>query len=127
MEKATDYIKNLYSGRIGRKNYFLGILIAGLFFGGMAGMFFADGHYRFNVFTGIINLLGAIFVFSLHARRWHDLGKNGWWALILIVPMVNFFVGLYLIFAKGVKGKNEYGEPMSANVNFLDAVLNLKK
>ncbi len=90
-------------------------------------MFMAGGHYRFNVFTGIINLIGAVLVFSLHARRWHDLGKNGWWALIMLVPAVNFFVGLYLLFAKGDKGKNEFGEPMPANANFLDVVLNPKK
>ncbi len=90
-------------------------------------MFMVGSHYRFNVFTGIINLIGAVLVFSLHARRWHDLGKNGWWALIMIVPMVNFFVGIYLLFAKGNPEKNEFGEPMPANVSFLDAVLNLKK
>ncbi len=39
-------------------------------------------------------------------RRFHDRGKSGWWALSLLV-VYGFFEGM---FAKGMEGKNEYGD-----------------
>ena len=46
----------------------------------------------------------------LTIRRWHDLGKSGWFSLLLLVPLVNFVVGLYLWVKKGDDGPNQYGE-----------------
>jgi len=46
----------------------------------------------------------------LMIRRWHDLGKSGWFSLLLLVPLVNFVVGLYLWVKKGDDGPNQYGE-----------------
>ncbi len=69
-------------------------------------MFAFNGPHRMNIFTLLINAAGALFVFALHVRRWHDFGQSGWWSLVLLIPMVNFFVELYLIFARGNEGKN---------------------
>ena len=46
-------------------------------------------------------------------RRLHDLDHSGWLALLLIVPLVNVFFGLYILFAAGTEGRNSYG-PMPA-------------
>ena len=43
-------------------------------------------------------------------RRWHDLGKSGWFTLLLFIPLVNLFVALYLWVKKGDEGPNEYGD-----------------
>lgn len=53
----------------------------------------------------------AIIVFSviLMIQRLHDLNKSGWMCLILFIPLVNFFFLLYVIFAPGTKGANNYG------------------
>lgn len=124
MKNINNFLQKLYSGRIGRKYYFLGLLVLGLFFGGVSAMFAFNGPNRMNIFTFALNIIGAVFLFALHARRWHDLGQSGWWALVLFIPMVNFFVELYLIFAKGVAGKNEFGDPLPPDTKFLDAILN---
>ena len=42
-------------------------------------------------------------------RRLHDLNQSGWMALLLIVPLVNIAFALYLIFAPGTQGQNNYG------------------
>ncbi|MDQ5962516.1 MAG: hypothetical protein QG653_323 [Patescibacteria group bacterium] len=43
---------------------------------------------------------------AVAVRRFHDRGKSGWWALSLLV-VIGIFEGA---FAKGVSGKNEYGD-----------------
>jgi len=46
----------------------------------------------------------------LTIRRWHDLGKSGWFTLLSLIPVVNFFVEIYLWAAPGTAGPNAYGE-----------------
>ena len=45
---------------------------------------------------------------SITTRRLHDVGKSGWWQLLLIVPLVGFYV-LYLLMRRGQSGDNRYG------------------
>lgn len=47
---------------------------------------------------------------ALNVRRLHDLDKSGWWLLIMCIPFVNFFFGLYILSFKGTEGANEYGD-----------------
>ncbi len=56
-------------------------------------------------------VLGVI----LAIRRFHDLGKSGWFALLIIIPIVNFFVSLWLIFGAGSPAANGYGLPPAKN------------
>jgi uncharacterized membrane protein YhaH (DUF805 family) len=42
-------------------------------------------------------------------RRLNDLDNSGWLSLLTLVPLVNFFFGLYLLFAPGTTGRNKYG------------------
>ena len=46
----------------------------------------------------------------LTIRRWHDLGKSDWFTLLSLIPVVNFFVEIYLWAAPGTAGPNAYGE-----------------
>ena len=43
-------------------------------------------------------------------KRLHDVDKSGWWALIMLIPLVNLCLGIYLLFAKGTEGSNRFGE-----------------
>lgn len=65
-----------------------------------------------NVTESILEWI-AITVMSpnifLTMRRFHDLDKPGWWALTTIIPIVNVIMELYLIFAKGTQGQNQFG------------------
>lgn len=50
---------------------------------------------------------------SLATRRFHDIGRNGIWVISMIVPGINVLAVVYLLFARGQKGANEYGpEPL---------------
>lgn len=57
-----------------------------------------------------ISVLGLINVVTMSIRRFHDLGKSGIWAFLLFIPIINFFVVLYLLFCRGSDGPNEYGD-----------------
>ena len=49
--------------------------------------------------------------FAVCVKRWHDLGKTGWWVLITFIPMVGVLWALIeLGFMKGDAWPNEYGE-----------------
>lgn len=66
--------------------------------------------------TGILAIIGVPIMIAcivaeimINIRRWHDLNKTGWLTLLNLIPYVNFAVGLYLLFAKGTTGPNQYG------------------
>ena len=44
-------------------------------------------------------------------KRLHDLNIPGWCFLFGLIPIVNVFVGIYLLFGKGTNGTNDYGKP----------------
>lgn len=64
---------------------------------------------------GLLSLLIylVLFYFSIVfiIRRFHDLNRTGWLSLLLIVPLVNIIMILYLLFARGSDGVNDYGLP----------------
>lgn len=45
----------------------------------------------------------------MFVSRMHDLSKSGWWILLLGIPIVDFFIGLYLSFWPGDNNQNQYG------------------
>lgn len=57
----------------------------------------------------IIMLAAAIGALLISVRRLHDLNKSGWFLLILLIPYVDFIFSIYLVFAPGTNGANEYG------------------
>lgn len=52
----------------------------------------------------------ALFIPSLAVtiRRLHDTNKSGWYLLLGLIPLVNFYL-LYLMFVEGDRGPNQYG------------------
>jgi len=43
-------------------------------------------------------------------RRWHDLGKSGWLSLLMLIPLLNLLVLIFLWVKKGTDGPNAYGD-----------------
>ena len=47
--------------------------------------------------------------FSFLIRRWHDLGKTGWLALLTLIPLAGVVVDIALCFLRGDPVSNRYG------------------
>lgn len=63
-----------------------------------------------------------VFSFVLAKRRFNDANRSGWLALLLLVPILNFVVSLYLLFAAGTEGDNDYGPAPSPNSTLVKVV-----
>ncbi len=70
---------------------------------------------EFNLSTGgsLMFILVLVAAWVIHCmlmiRRLHDLNKTGWFVLLMFVPVVNTIFSLYLLFAPGTIGSNDYG------------------
>jgi len=42
-------------------------------------------------------------------RRLNDLDKSGWWALVVLVPLLNLVLTIYILFFPGSEGSNRFG------------------
>jgi len=63
-----------------------------------------------------INLLGAIFgliIFipfvAIGVRRLHDIGKSGWWYLIIFIPVIGAFILLFYFLLPSEGRTNRHG------------------
>lgn len=100
------------SARIGRLRYlahgFLLMLASYALLAAVGALaFFVSG--IFWVLVGAAYLAMIVVTVILLIQRLHDLNHAGWWCLLMFVPLVNFIFILYVIFAPGTKGANNYG------------------
>lgn len=42
-------------------------------------------------------------------KRMHDRDHVGWWSLLALIPLINIFVMIYILFFPGQKHANRYG------------------
>ena len=66
-------------------------------------LLFAVVAFGFSLFSFVSNIM-------MDVRRLHDLDLSGWWMLLMLVPLVNIFFALYMLFFKGTDGPNQYGD-----------------
>ncbi len=101
------------SGRINRLRYwahgmtmaiaFYAVIIAGVVLMGQGSMFVGGAILA----VGYIAML--VFSFIIVIQRLHDLNKSGWMSLLMLVPLVNIYLMVLVIFFKGTPGRNNYG------------------
>ena len=61
------------------------------------------------VMIGYILMLWWSFI-AINVKRLHDLDRSGWLFLLVLIPLLNIFFFLYLIFAKGKQTPNRFGK-----------------
>ena len=98
-----------FNGRARRKEYW------------MFTLFFMIIYYAIVAIGGVLNSSTVIMIALVFAigvlvpsiavgvRRLHDTGKSGWYLLLGIVPVANFYI-LYLLVIESTPGPNEYGD-----------------
>lgn len=96
-----------FEGRSGRPEYWWFVLayfitaIVVSFVGGVIG--------AQQLLTNILTLALIIPTVAVAVRRFHDIGKSGWWTLIGLIPLVGWIALIYFTAQPSV-GPNEHGE-----------------
>ncbi len=106
-------------GRIPRSQYWLGTILLLFAQIGIGFMLGEAGESSAKDVLTIITSIGFIAVgFLLAIKRFHDLGKSGWFSLLLIIPLVGILIGLiWLGCFKGNEGTNKFGpDPLQKEV-----------
>lgn len=67
------------------------------------------------VFVILMYLPPVVVMFMLAKRRLNDLNHSGWLTLLMLIPLVNALLMLYLVFWPGSDGANDYGPPARPN------------
>ena len=57
-----------------------------------------------------IFLLVPFFLIPATVRRLHDINKSGWFAVFILIPLVNIYIALLLLSLSGNAKENTYGE-----------------
>jgi len=47
---------------------------------------------------------------ALSIRRLHDIGKSGWWYLLVLIPIIGWFILIYFYILDSQPGSNQFGE-----------------
>jgi uncharacterized membrane protein YhaH (DUF805 family) len=58
---------------------------------------------------GVFYLVTIVISVMFSKRRLNDLNRSGWWFLLFIIPIVNLFFAIYLIFFPGSSESNKFG------------------
>lgn len=62
-----------------------------------------------NILAAAVSLPCYAGSIMLSIRRLHDLNRTGWLALLMIIPVVNVLLSIYLVIFRGTVGYNDYG------------------
>lgn len=82
-----------FSGTATRQEFWMFVLFNFLV---SIGVGVVAGILKFPLLVGLYNLAMIIPGFAIGARRLHDIGKSGWWQLLLFIPIVNI-IGLIIL------------------------------
>jgi uncharacterized membrane protein YhaH (DUF805 family) len=70
---------------------------------------FVLGLFNMNMLALLFNLAVLVPSLAVGARRLHDIGKSGWFQLLVLIPLLGWILLIYW-FAQPTTGPNEFGE-----------------
>lgn len=114
-----DWVRKAYgkyadfSGRARRKEYWFFVLFFVLVSIGLAIVDTLLGTYsetrQVGLFGGVFGLGSLIPALALGVRRLHDIGRSGWWLLLMLLPLVGTIVLLVFALLDSQPGDNRFG------------------
>jgi len=116
MKFFIDGIKNYanFSDRATRQQYWMFYLFYILITIALTLIDMALGLYdpmsAMGLFSTIFTLGLLIPSIAILARRLHDIGRSGWWILLVIIPLIGALVLLIFAVLDSEKGLNKWGE-----------------
>ncbi len=102
-----------FGARSRRKEYWMFVLFNIMFSTGaiLLDNFF-DVTWSDRAYGPLYSLYGLIIILpnlAVLVRRLHDVGKSGWFLLVVLIPVIGFFWLLVLLLTDSNQGENEYG------------------
>ena len=102
----------VFSGRSRRKEYWLfalGVFIVSValtIIEMMAGLEIAPD-------VGLLSTIFSLIIFipslSVTVRRFHDIGRTGWWLLLMLIPILGWIAVFVFTLLDSESGSNKYG------------------
>ena len=117
MNYYLDVLKKyaVFSGRARRREYRMFILINAIIVAAISAI---------DYIAGTKGAIGTLYGFALiiptlavTVRRLHDIGKNGYWYFISLVPFIGSIWLLVLLCKDSEEGSNRFGENLKRNIN----------
>lgn len=108
MQSVKTVLNNYaqFDGRSGRAEfwwwalaYFIGAIVVGMI-AGIIGLNFLGWIYTLALIVPSV---------AVSIRRFHDIGKEAWWTILLFIPLVGLIIALIFL-TKASDGPNQYGE-----------------
>src|SRR5262245_18754151 len=115
MRQAWNFLMG-FEGRFSREQYWLGLISQGSILSPVGVLLAAvkPHNSRYKVVAEALaywmSILVLVSLIAIHVKRWHDLGMTGWYQLVFLIPLGQFYVLVFCGFVRGEKGKNMYGE-----------------
>jgi uncharacterized membrane protein YhaH (DUF805 family) len=75
---------------------------------------FSEGTSPASILSTVILLVPAL---AVGARRLHDIGRTGWWQLLLLVPILGGVVLIVFWALRPEPGTNRFGPPAAGAVS----------
>jgi uncharacterized membrane protein YhaH (DUF805 family) len=107
---TQGFISRLFSfeGRAKRMEYWIAHICSRL---AMTPVKFDEFDYTIGwmLYLLIVLLPVSWAFYAVAVRRFHDLGRSGWFAVLLCIPFANIVAAIYAAFFKGQEEDNKYG------------------
>jgi uncharacterized membrane protein YhaH (DUF805 family) len=110
-------VSNLFKGRIGRGTFFFSLLLVRtalqiiyLSFKDFRSGSKDSSYILISLLYILVLLIFLAFYLSVFTKRFHDLGKSGYWSMVAFIPYVQWVAYVMLIFKRGEDGANKYGD-----------------
>lgn len=103
----------MFTGRLSIRGYWLSFVVMGIFvipfnIEPFASLAQENIYIRYG-----LGLLLIAWLFSVFTRRFHDLNIPSSYVLLILVPILDIFVGFYLGFMSTQDSKNNYGKRLN--------------
>lgn len=102
-----------FTGRARRKEYWMFVLINAIIT--IVLLLIDEGIFGTPILQSIYSIAVLVPSLAITVRRLHDIGKSGWWYLIVFIPIVGFIWLIVLLATDSQRGENEWGSDPKEN------------
>jgi uncharacterized membrane protein YhaH (DUF805 family) len=113
------YLLFSFQGRIRRTAFWVSVIIMGIVYMlltlPLGALITPKGEFNLTplslIYWGALFIVFSWMSFAIGAKRLHDIGKSGWWQLIIFIPLIGFIFYFYMGLKQTQDGVNRFGNP----------------